>query len=189
MTSMSAAPAGPDRPRRTLLILDDAGDPGLTTPQIVAAAGEYGTKAAMSWYGSILRAADKRGWVMRLGRDKGGWQSGSPIRWRITDDGRDRLAVYDVLRAVPTVRRAAVARREERRQDWAARQVLLDDVRRLADDPDTLPREQKLRLAQDLRAAGCTLQEIGDLFGKSREWIRLVLKHGTWSVTTAMMRE
>lgn len=184
MTGIAVRPSGPDRPRRALEILAQHGEQ--TTPQIVEAAGELGRKSAMSWYGNNLRKAEKRGWVVRTGQEHGGWQQGRPVRWMITEAGQKRLAEYEAARSTPTTRQATAARKEKSLEQWKVRQAVLSGAEVLI-APGILSDDGKLKLAVQLRDAGCTLAEIGDLFGKSREWVRLVLKFGTWHVTAQMI--
>lgn len=185
MANMATAPAGPDRPRRALLILADAGEAGLTTPEIVAAAGETGRKGALTWYGGILRDAERAGWVIRLGRSAGGYRRGPAVIWAVTEAGRERLAQYDRARSVPTTRQAAAWQRTRKAAGKQEREMVLAAARML--DLSQLTSEQSLVLVRELRAQGCLLQEIGRLFGRSREYIRLALKYDAWPVTSAMI--
>jgi len=185
MASISAQPAGPDRPRRALEILAAAGEGGLTTPALTAAAGATDARA-LSWYGSIMREAEARGWVAGAGAD-GARQRGRPVLWRITDAGRGRLAEYELARSVPTTRQIAAVRRAEVAQERRHCDLALALSRAIIDGRDDLTSDEKLGLVRSLRKEGCKLQEIGDLFGRSGEYIRLALKHDAWPVTTSMM--
>lgn len=170
----------PDRPRTALALLAQAGDKGLTTPEILAAADDGGG-SRMSWYGSVLRQALSRGWVKELGRESGGWQKGKVIRWGITPEGISRLAEYDVARSTPSVRKQRQAQAAANAAAKADREPLLAYWKEAA--PALTSPEVKHALALKLREDGCTLQEIADVFGTSREWIRQVLAQGTWRAT------
>lgn len=186
MTSIASKPAGPDRPHRALALLADAGETGLTTPELIVAAGETGNKA-LSWYGSILREAEQRGWVERTGlRPQSGIRKVRAVQWRITDGGRERLAEYDRARSTPTTRQRAAKQREAVAEVMEHRKLALALATAIMDDRH-LTGDQALQIILDLRAEGCTLDEIGSLFGRSREYVRLAIKHRCWPVPSAMM--
>jgi hypothetical protein len=187
MPSIASKPAGPDRPRRALALLADAGETGLTTPELMRAAGEIGTRP-LRWFGSIMRDAERRGWAERTGvLSTGAWQQGRAVQWRITEAGRERLADYDRARSVPTTRQVAAERREAVAEAESHRALAIALAQAIIDDRPDLTDDQRLRIVRDLRAEGCLLREIGTLFGVSREYIRLALKFDSWPVTTAMM--
>ena len=167
--------ASPDRPRRTLELLAEHPE-GMTTSQISDAMGEGRGTTPLSWYGGILRAAMGRGWVTRdAKRLPGGWQQGSSYVWHITPAGAERIAEYYEVR--DGVRRQAnlqLARKQEQRERVAA------ELRSAQERVAGMTPQEKYDLVVHLRGLPCTLQEIADVFGVSRQWISLVLKQGTW---------
>lgn len=176
-----SADGRPDRPFTALRLLAAAGEKGLTTPEIVNASGEEDKGARLSWYGGVLRQALAQGWVRELGRESGGWQKGKAIRWAITDAGVIRLKEYADARAgSPTSerRRQAAVRAAARKAAQDALRPTLDQAVNVL--PSLTQPSEKYELAVTLRNAGCTLQQIADVFGCSREWIRQVLEQGTW---------
>lgn len=160
---------------RLLKALDAAGEAGMSTPQLVDQLDEVRDpkpvrQTVLTWYGGILRHLQETGQVHRAGRTAGGWQQSPAIVWTITPAGRQRLTDH-----ADAIRHAAEQAAEDRLQ--AARAT--ERERALGDalekyGPHT-PRPVRRPVVQQLRDLGCTLEQIGEAFGLSREMIRLDL--------------
>lgn len=167
------------RPGRILRALAEA-PAGLSTPQLVDLLGEEGStphQRLLTWYGSILRKREKLGEVTRAGLVPGHWQRGPAVRWAITDAGRTRL---EELETAPARARVTAERKAEltaeRARAMAVRERLLDEADR-EHGAGTSPAERR-RLVPALRAAGCSLDDIGAVFAVSGEQIRHDLING-----------
>lgn len=154
------------RPVRIMRALA-AAPQGRPTPALVAELGEAAEPRALSWYGSILRSYAKKGHVEEAGRTPGGWQRCPAVIWRLTDKGREMLAYID---AEPN-RQAAFE--QARISQEAARQLRIAALAEAASlYSQRTPRSQRRPAAVRLRGLGCTLEEIGQIFGVTREMIR-----------------
>jgi hypothetical protein len=145
----------------------------LSTPQIMDAL-ELRTdppQRALSWLGTILRKQERDGQVREAGRTAGAWQQSPAVIWKITEGGLAELRLIDSL---PERRRRAA----EEAAELAAQLAVASDSRHAAlaqvaqADLTATPRFERRAIALRLRSLGCTLQEIGDLFGVTREMIR-----------------
>jgi hypothetical protein len=155
-----------ERPARILRAL--AGHPaGLTTTQLTGILGEPRTTAVLTWYGQILRTQEKAGRVARPRQTAGAWQQAPAFIWELTTQGAGRVreidgairAADEAMAAYPAAVAAAAGR-----------------GRRLADARASYGRETprivRQQVARELRELGCTLDEVGPVFGVSREAIR-----------------
>jgi hypothetical protein len=157
------------RPIRIMRALAGAPD-GLSTPAIVAelAEGIPSNQRALSWYGQILRSRAKQGHVENAGKISGrGWQRPPVIIWRITGEGRKLLArIDDEPARKARAEQAAIEQEEASRAQTSA----LAEAARLYSRHT--PRSVRRPAAARLRELGCSLEEIGQVFGVSREMIR-----------------
>lgn len=157
------------RPVRILRALDCSPGP-LSTSQIVdeLAEGIEPRQQALSWYGQILRRHAQEGKVEAAGKVRSERYHGAPtVLWRITDEGRKLLAYID-----DAPRRKAAQEQASTELAEAARmraEALAEGVSLYSRDT---PRPDRWNAARRLRQLGCTLEEIGHLFGVSREMIR-----------------
>lgn len=161
--------SGETRPVRILRALAAAPDV-LSTSQIVdeLAEGIEPRQKALAWYGSILRRQAQTGVVEKSGKVRSQRYHGAPtITWRITEEGEKLLAyIGDAPR-----RRAEEERlTAEMAAAVQARTEALSEAARLCSRET--PRADRWATALRLRSLGCTLGEIGDLFGVSPEMIR-----------------
>ena len=161
------------RPTRILRALAAAPD-GLSTPAIVEALAEgiKPNQKALSWYGSILRSQVKQGNAEKAGTVAGHWQKGPAIIWRITGKGRELLAYIEDGPAREAEGRAVQIRLELAAQN---RMMALAEAAQMFSQGISLP--ERRTTAIRLRALGCTLEEIGQVFGVTREMIRLDCLH------------
>jgi hypothetical protein len=156
-----------------LRMLADAPD-GLTTADLRVICSPSDTRQrAQARMGASLRYLERRGYVVRTGGERR-YAAGVAKRqpscvWRITGDGRAATAAADddaqarAVRVAVQVAEAGEALATLRKQALAAAAAM-------AAGP--VSRRQRRGVAHSLRAAGCTLQEIGDVFGVTREMIR-----------------
>jgi hypothetical protein len=148
-----------------------AGAPdGLSTPALVAELAEdmKSHQRALSQYGQILRSRAKQGHVENAGKISGrGWQRPPVTIWRITGEGRKLLAhIDDEPARKARAEQAAIEQEEASRAQTAA----LAEAARLYSRHT--PRSVRRPAAVRLRELGCSLEEIGQVFGVSREMIR-----------------
>lgn len=156
-----------------------AGHPeGLSTPRLLELLGDVHSDShvgALTKVGQALRSQKRAGRVRQAGQVPGAWQRGPAVIWQITDVGRAWLA-YRKLEAeaapaaVQAADRAAAARAQEKQQDRKRRAALLAGA--AASYSRETPTWERRQVVPTLRAEGCTLQEIADVFGLTREMIR-----------------
>jgi hypothetical protein len=157
------------RPIRIMRALAEAPD-GLSTPALVAelAEGMKSHQRALSQYGQILRSHARQGHVEKAGKMSGrGWQRPPVIVWRITGEGRKLLAHID---DEPARKARAVQEAIEQEEASRAQTSALAEAARLYSR--NTPRSVRRPVAVRLRELGCNLEEIGQVFGVSREMIR-----------------
>jgi DNA-binding PadR family transcriptional regulator len=156
------------RPVRILRALAASPD-GLTAPGLVAelAEGIEPRQQALTWYGSILRDYSEKGLTVRAGRTGGGWQRCPAVIYRITDEGLARLAYVD---DEPNRKAAFDKALTEAGEAASRRHAALAQAAQAYSR--ATPRDDRRAVALHLRNLGCTLEEIGQLFGVSREMIR-----------------
>lgn len=162
-----------DRPVRILRALAQSAGP-LSTPGLVDLLDEgiSTRQRALTRYGNVLRDHESAGHVRRSGRTAG--RRGLAETWIITGAGRTWLADCEATRARRSAERAeAEWQAAEDERAAAARNAKLQQARELHDR--ATPRAARAQSARELRDAGCTLEEIGAVFGVSREMIRLDL--------------
>lgn len=142
---------------------------GLSTPQLVAelAEGIEPLQKALTWYGGILRRHEDQGNVERAGRTPGGWQQGISTIWHLTDQGEKFLAYADEAPVREAERQRLAAEMTE------AARMRADALAEAARECSRgTPRTERRIIAGRLRQLGCSLEEIGQVFGVSREMIR-----------------
>lgn len=163
-----ASKARNGRTLRILYALRDAPD-GLTAPDLIERLGE-GIEhfSALRAYGNDLRRRERKGHVERAGQIPGAYHNVPTTVWRLTGAGRDYLAYLDAApereadaqRAATELAEAAIVRAHALTRaaaTYGGRQV---------------PRAERRKAAAELRSLGCMLEEIGQVFGVTREMIR-----------------
>lgn len=117
---------------------------------------------------SVLRELEASGHVERAGEVPGHWQQAPVQKWRITPKGRDQLAWW-----ADAPRRDAQQAIEQYQQAVRklAQQTALDEAK-VKYAGRRVPVDERRRVSQELRNAGCTLQSIADVFGVTRELTR-----------------
>lgn len=161
-------------------LLIEAGPEGLTTVEITDAFGIPAPRQQRSnRVSQIARKMFGRGYAEHMGRERSPLYRHNYVnRWRVTEEGaawyRGELA--RVRRQVTEdglwrirIREAAQAREAALA---AARGELADLIREGGTRAVTKQRRQDMILR--LRAVPCTLGEIGDVFGITRERVRLI---------------
>lgn len=153
-------------PRPLLVLRALAAKGPLSTPDIRDALELWTDppQRALSWLGTILRVQRQDGLVVRVGQTVGHWQQSPAVIWEITDQGLGELRRIDSIREwqQQEALRLAAAAEERRLALTAAAKIARRDMSRL----------HRREIALRLRNAGCTLEEIGALFGVTREMIR-----------------
>jgi hypothetical protein len=151
------------RPVRLLRALAQTPEP-LTASALASLLAEPGPRLRLLMsYDQALRRHEQAGHVERAGRATKG--RGRPaIIWRITIAGRGWLDQRD---KAPALAAAAVAAAQRTATE---RDQALDEAR-AAFNRQT-PRTRRKRAAHQLRDLGCTLDQIGAVFGVSKERIR-----------------
>lgn len=159
------------RPVRILDALAQAAG-GLSTPQLVALLGEriQDHQQALTKYGEVLRFRESAGHVERAGETEGSWQQGPAVIWRITSAGRAWLRECE--REASRAPVAGAAEDAEEARLAAGRKALADAAQHYSRDT---PADVRIQVARELRYAGCSLKEIGQVFGVTGEAIRLIL--------------
>jgi hypothetical protein len=156
------------RPARMLQMLRTlASRPeGMSTPDLASmhAADVESWQQALTMCGGAMRRLERRGLVCRAGTVPGGWQQGEAVVWRATGEGRAAAAVPTAAEARARVARGRIEQRERAR-------AALTGLRDAGYGPRT-PYELQLIWGPPLRACGCTMQEIADLFGVTSQTIR-----------------
>lgn len=161
-----------DRPARILRALADARAP-LSTPELVdlLAEGIPVRARALSRYGQVLRALTATGMAVQAGRTPGAWQRAPAVTWGITGQGRAWLAGHEAGLARADAARPETARLEEEiRRASAERDALLERARE-AYGRHTPP-DSRARAAAVLSGYGCSLREIGTMFGVSYQQVQ-----------------
>ena len=164
---------------RTLVILRElaASPDGLSAPDLLDRLGENGKsrQKLLSWYGNILRTNLKLGRVEVAGKTEGGWQRCPQVIYRITAEGRDHVTYIDDAPRRQAEEAALIAAMES--AAITRRQALAEAATLYGGTP--VPRRERRLAAAKLRDLGCTLEDIGTIFGVSREMIRQDLLPGT----------
>lgn len=179
-------------PKRILEILKDAGAEGMRAPDIARnfhVPPVYMQSMAhlrdesrvlqrkMTWTNQILDRFKRNGYARKGGKEMSPHYHNVPAyRWFITPEGVSYLAdgLDEGRRQMRRDREAA----EDAR--LAAHRKHLNDLLTQAyveNDPATTTACERERVMRKLREEGCTLQDIGDVFGITRERVRQVI-HG-----------
>jgi len=172
VTIPAAGPAATaeTRPTRLLRALAQNPEP-LSTPALVSLLAEPGRRRRLlASYDRALHRHEQAGHVERAGRAPNG--RGRPaIIWRITPAGRGWLDEHDNAPALAAAAAAQAQRQTQQAQRTATeRDRALDEAR--ATFNRQTPRTSRKRVAHQLRDLGCTLDQIGAVFGVSKERIR-----------------
>jgi hypothetical protein len=142
-----------------------------STPELVTELAEnlpWPYRQVLSRYGNDLRILEERGLVSRVGwanAQRGGFQSRV---WEITAAGVEELAWRQQEPSRRAQARAHLSALGEQRR---ARQVLLNGLRQQY-GPAT-SRQDRLPVVAMLRQEGCTLEEIAQVFGVTRQMISI----------------
>jgi hypothetical protein len=166
-----------------LAFLASAGEAGATTTEI-ALAHDYPASyhQRSNRVSQVMLVLKNRGWAEPAGTERSPLYRGNPVsRWRITDAGYDAHAENTaVAQAQAQARRAAGEDALRHARQLGAREQALAAVR---DEITALVAEGGLRAITPawraakiagLRAVPCTLAEIGELFGLTRERVRVI---------------
>ena len=182
----------PPNTRRVLALLAEAGSAGMRGSDIarhftipdphMPSMGKLGNRSQsiqrrLAWTNQILERFELHDHARRGGKEPSPYYHNVPVyRWFITPGGVQFLG--DGL---------AEGRRKMRRDREEAERVRLEAFhKQLADlltqayaenDPVTTPQCEREQVMRKLRDAGCTLQDIGDVFGVTRERVRQII-HG-----------
>ena len=164
---------------RILRALADVSPQSLSTTDLFVRLGEHiPLEVAQSRYGNFLREWEKTGEVQKTGRIPGGWQSPPSTLWRITSAGVKWLRQHETALELAAKAAARVAEHdaETMRLQEAKDQIIVDARRKYGKYGGKRTSAAVRRaVVPALRQAGCTLDEIGPIFGVSREQIRLDL--------------
>jgi len=180
----------PPNTRRVLELLAEAGGEGTrgpdiarhftVNPPVMPSLGDLGPgsqslQRRLAWTNQILDRLALHGYVYKGGTEPSPYYHRVPAhRWFITGGGVQYLAdgLAEGRRRVRREREAAEAAR------LAEHRKRLDDLLTQAyveNDPEKTPACERERVIRKLRGEGCTLQDIGDVFGITRERVRQIL--------------
>ena len=143
----------------------------------------------MSWYGTTLRRLARNGEAEIAGKTTDvGWQRCPRIIWRITEAGRDRLTRHDAAPQLAAEAQAEAQRlAEAKAQAAAARAGALAETVRVHGRGASV--DERRAAGARLRGLGCTLEEIGQVFGVSGEQVRQdLLSHAPWPPRPVRLR-
>lgn len=178
-------------PQRILELLKEAGEEGVLGPDLARQftvpdptsfgrqlRGEISTPTAnlqrrLAWVNQILHRMHRRGFVTRRMDRSPHYRQVPAYRWWITESGVTFLAVgmWTGVRAARVEQRR---RREEERASWQRHTNDLITQAYIDYDPATVCLYERTRIIGVLRAAGCTLESIGGVFGITRERVRQI---------------
>lgn len=161
---------------RVLEILKEAGDRGITGPDIARHFTHDRLQRRMTIVNQILYRLLKHHRVVRgLKEPTVHYHNVPTYRWFITSAGVHYLAIgMDA-----GIRRQ---RREQAERQYAVeeahRKLVSDALTEAYDkyDPETTDRCERDQVMRKLREQGCTLHDIGQVFGVTRERVRQILK-------------
>lgn len=163
--------------QETLLpLLAAAGDEGMTTIEMALApqfAGTYGSAQGRSnRVSAVLAALERRGVTERIGYGQSPLYHRQPVnRWRAVQPA---ATYYLTPSQRATLRRERSHERQRERAADAQRRALLAAGAFLQYDRRT-PRCVRERACRELRAQGLTLEQIGAIFGITRERARQII--------------
>lgn len=157
-----------NRPLRILRAIA-ASPEGMAAPGLVEelAEGIQPRQQALTWYGSILRRHAQNGLIARAGKTEGGWQRCPALIYQITDEGIARL---DYVDDEPNRKAAYDKALAEAGEAAALRHAALMEAASIYSR--ATPRAERRAIALHLRNLGCSLEEVGGIFGVTREMIR-----------------
>ncbi len=148
---------------------------GLTVRDLLGITGEDATLKYQTWYGSYLRDFRDAGHVRMAGKTETGWGHAPAFIWDITHQGRIYLTASEGRAAEieEAAERAAAARAEETASELRRDEALTTTRAKFRGHRP--PPHEREPVAIELRNLGCTLEEIGSVFGITREQARLDL--------------
>ncbi len=178
--------------RRVLEMLKEAGDEGVIggvlarhftiddphMPSLIKkrmSAPSQNLQRRLAWTNQILDRFLRHGWVRRGEKEPTPFYNNVPVyRWYITPEGLEYLAagMSAGIRAarIEHARRLAEQRMSANKHaDDMITQAYVDY------DPHTIHKCERKKAIMELRAAGCTLDSIGGVFGLTRERIRQII--------------
>lgn len=180
----------PPTSKRVLEILHEAGEKGIIGPDIARHftipepdmpslrklnRRSQGLQRKLAWTNQILERFAINGYVRRGLAEASPYYHRVPAyRWFVTPAGSEYLAAG--LSA--GIREARDREREREAVRLAAHRRRLADLLTEAYDkydPETTPRCERERVMRELRSEGCTLHDIGQIFGLTRERVRQIL--------------
>lgn len=171
---MAESTPGPPTTRRVLEILKEAGDEGMLGPDIARHFVAANLQRSLTWTNQLLYRFSLHGRVRRGNKERSPYYHHVPAyRWYITPSGEEYLAA-GMREGLHAARLALV---QSAAAEHAARRKLRDDLITEAyqsHDPWIAACERE-KVIRELRAAGCTLAEIGGVFNLTRERVRQIL--------------
>lgn len=156
---------------QVLALLAQVGKSGMTTTDVALAFDQPRDHQYRSNRASqIMRAAEKQGLVRKGAQEPTYLHNRNPVRrWYITETGKQWVRANDPEAAAE--RSAAL---DQRMQESAARRAqALQQARDEGFGPGC-PTHARYEKIKELRAVPCTLAEIGELFGITKERVRQI---------------
>lgn len=156
--------------KAVLTALHEAGPAGLQTGQLAKLFDEYSMQRRLVRVGTILRVFAANGNARRTGPEPSVFKHGNIVyRWHITNEGSQYLATgMRPGSAVRTLARSQEAAAERQRELDRRTELLATS------QPVFLHMCQRDAEIRHLRAEGVLLQDIGDLWGITRERARQI---------------
>lgn len=183
----------PPTSKRVLELLKEAGDEGMLgaviarhftipNPHAPSQAKKMGVPSQnlqrrLAWTNQILDRFRLHGWVHRGPTEPTPYYHRVPVyRWFITPEGVAYLAA-GMAAGLRAARRERAQRAVEQRTEKRKRQESMITQAYVNCDPRTIYKCEREKVIRELRGEGVTLDEIGQVFGLTRERIRQILKN------------
>ena len=177
--------------KRVLELLKEAGEEGMLggviarhftipdphTPSLQGkmAAASQNLQRRLAWTNQVLDRFLRHGWVRRGSKEPTPYYNNVPVyRWYITPEGVEYLAA-GMSAGIRAARIARAKQREEKRREDRRRADDLITQAYIDCDPHSIHKCEREKVIRELRAAGCTLDAIGGVFGVTRERVRQIL--------------
>lgn len=182
----------PPSPRRVLELLKEAGEEGMLGAVLARhftvpdphmpshAAKKMGSRSQnlqrrLAWTNQILDRFLTHGWARRGTMEPTPYYNNVPAyRWYVTPHGVEYLAagMSEGLRAA---KRETDRRMAEQRLATLKRRENLITQAYIDYDPHSIYKCEREKAIRELRAAGCTLDAVGGVFGLTRERVRQIM--------------